>query len=54
MTGAPVALTTGGGSGTGAAVAGQLLDVGYRVAVTGRGERRLRPSPANSRIPAAC
>ncbi|MYW20349.1 SDR family NAD(P)-dependent oxidoreductase [Streptomyces sp. SID486] len=39
---APVALITGGGSGIGAAVARQLLDAGYRVTVTGRGERRLR------------
>ncbi|MET7285372.1 SDR family oxidoreductase [Streptomyces sp. NPDC005573] len=38
----PVALITGGGSGIGAAVARQLLDAGYRVTVTGRGERRLR------------
>ncbi|MEV3913795.1 MULTISPECIES: SDR family oxidoreductase [Streptomyces] len=38
----PVALITGGGSGIGAAVARQLLDAGHRVAVTGRGEPRLR------------
>ncbi|MGW3990359.1 SDR family oxidoreductase [Streptomyces sp. NPDC004830] len=37
-----VALITGGGSGIGAAVARRLLDAGHRVAVTGRGEERLR------------
>ncbi|MFF6911595.1 SDR family NAD(P)-dependent oxidoreductase [Streptomyces sp. NPDC012466] len=37
-----VALITGGGSGIGAAVARQLLEADYRVAVTGRGEERLR------------
>ncbi|MFC3574193.1 SDR family oxidoreductase [Streptomyces yaanensis] len=42
MTDSPVALITGGGSGIGAAVARRLLDAGHRVAVTGRGERRLR------------
>ncbi|MDN0198445.1 SDR family NAD(P)-dependent oxidoreductase [Streptomyces sp. S.PNR 29] len=42
MTDSPVALITGGGSGIGAAAARQLLDDGWRVAVTGRGERRLR------------
>jgi NADP-dependent 3-hydroxy acid dehydrogenase YdfG len=36
------ALITGGGSGIGAAVARQLLDAGHMVAVTGRGEARLR------------
>ncbi|WP_371668255.1 SDR family oxidoreductase [Streptomyces sp. NBC_00289] len=42
MTDSPVALITGGGSGIGAAVARHLLDAGQRVAVTGRGEARLR------------
>ncbi|MEV1076644.1 SDR family oxidoreductase [Streptomyces sp. NPDC050211] len=42
MNGSPVALITGGGSGIGAAVARQLLGAGQRVAVTGRGEERLR------------
>ncbi|MFJ3669243.1 SDR family oxidoreductase [Streptomyces sp. NPDC090106] len=42
MTESPVALITGGGSGIGAAVARRLLDAGHRVAVTGRGEERLR------------
>ncbi|MFB6961809.1 SDR family oxidoreductase [Streptomyces sp. NPDC056309] len=42
MTDSPVTLITGGGSGIGAAVARQLLGDGHRVAVTGRGERRLR------------
>ncbi|MEU6372287.1 SDR family oxidoreductase [Streptomyces sp. NPDC046909] len=42
MTESPVALITGGGSGIGAAVARQLLAAGHRVAVTGRGEERLR------------
>lgn len=42
MSDAPVALITGGGSGIGAAVARHLLDAGHRVAVTGRGEARLR------------
>ncbi|MFF5476450.1 SDR family oxidoreductase [Streptomyces sp. NPDC012935] len=42
MTDSPVALITGGGSGIGAAVARQLLEAGYRVTVTGRGEARLR------------
>ncbi|MGI5379416.1 SDR family oxidoreductase [Streptomyces sp. CA-251387] len=41
-TDSPVALITGGGSGIGAAVARQLLDAGYRVTVTGRGQARLR------------
>lgn len=42
MTESQVALITGGGSGIGAAVARRLLDGGHRVAVTGRGEERLR------------
>ncbi|MCC9705682.1 SDR family oxidoreductase [Streptomyces sp. MNU76] len=42
MTDAPVALITGGSSGIGAAVARQLLDLGHRVAVTGRRPDRLR------------
>jgi NADP-dependent 3-hydroxy acid dehydrogenase YdfG len=42
MTDSPVALITGGGSGIGAAVARQLLGAGHRVAVTGRGQARLR------------
>ncbi|WP_328563698.1 SDR family oxidoreductase [Streptomyces coelicoflavus] len=42
MTDTPVTLITGGGSGIGAAVARRLLDAGQRVAVTGRGEARLR------------
>ncbi|GGT06595.1 SDR family oxidoreductase [Streptomyces chromofuscus] len=42
MSDTPVALITGGGSGIGAAVARRLLDGGHRVAVTGRGEERLR------------
>ncbi|MEV8592854.1 SDR family oxidoreductase [Streptomyces sp. NPDC052012] len=42
MTDSPVTLITGGGSGIGAAVARRLLDAGERVAVTGRGEERLR------------
>ncbi|MFE4965517.1 SDR family oxidoreductase [Streptomyces sp. NPDC056660] len=42
MNDSPVTLITGGGSGIGAAVGRQLLDAGHRVAVTGRGEQRLR------------
>lgn len=37
----PVALITGGSSGIGAATARQLVEKGYGVAVTGRGEDRL-------------
>ncbi|POX46151.1 short-chain dehydrogenase [Streptomyces sp. Ru71] len=47
MTDSPVALVTGGGSGIGAAVARRLLDEGWRVTVTGRGERRLRDFAAS-------
>ncbi|MGW4231767.1 SDR family oxidoreductase [Streptomyces sp. NPDC004980] len=42
MSASPVTLITGGGSGIGAATARQLLDLGHRVTVTGRGEGRLR------------
>ncbi|WP_316742227.1 SDR family NAD(P)-dependent oxidoreductase [Streptomyces sp. MK7] len=42
MTDSPVTLITGGGSGIGAAIARRLLHAGHRVAVTGRGEERLR------------
>ncbi|WP_433324242.1 SDR family oxidoreductase [Spirillospora sp. CA-294931] len=42
MSETPVALITGGGSGIGAATARGLLNLGYRVTVTGRGEARLR------------
>ncbi|MEU8823474.1 SDR family oxidoreductase [Streptomyces sp. NPDC048636] len=38
----PVTLITGGSSGIGAATARRLLDAGHRVAVTARGEERLR------------
>lgn len=41
MTDAPVTLITGGSSGIGASAAKQLLDLGHRVAVTGRGSDRL-------------
>jgi len=37
----PVTLSTGGGSGIGAATARRLLGAGHRVAVTGRGQERL-------------
>lgn len=43
---------TGGGSGIGAAVARRLLDAGHRVAVTGRGEQRLRGFAAELGDPA--
>ncbi|MEY9949024.1 NADP-dependent 3-hydroxy acid dehydrogenase YdfG [Kitasatospora sp. GAS1066B] len=42
MTDSPVTLITGGSSGIGAAAARQLLKLGHRVAVTARGEERLR------------
>jgi NADP-dependent 3-hydroxy acid dehydrogenase YdfG len=41
MTDAPVTLITGGSSGIGAAAARQLMDLGHRVAVTGRDVERL-------------
>jgi NADP-dependent 3-hydroxy acid dehydrogenase YdfG len=41
MTNSPVTLITGGGSGIGAATARQLLDIGHRVSITGRGQARL-------------
>ncbi|MET7365831.1 SDR family oxidoreductase [Streptomyces sp. NPDC005566] len=43
MSGSPVTLITGGGSGIGAATARRLLGRGHRVAVTGRSEDRLSP-----------
>ncbi len=41
MTDSPVTLITGGSSGIGSATARQLLDLGHRVAVTGRDPERL-------------
>jgi NADP-dependent 3-hydroxy acid dehydrogenase YdfG len=52
MADASVALITGGGSGIGAATARQLLKQGYRVAITGRGEQRLRQFAADLDEPA--
>jgi NADP-dependent 3-hydroxy acid dehydrogenase YdfG len=46
--GAPVTLVTGGGSGIGAATARLLLGRGHRVAVTGRGEDRLKAFAAGT------
>ncbi|OKI30664.1 SDR family oxidoreductase [Streptomyces sp. CB03911] len=52
MTDSPVTLITGGGSGIGAATARQLLDLGHRVAVTGRDEGRLERFAAELGRPA--
>jgi NADP-dependent 3-hydroxy acid dehydrogenase YdfG len=46
--GAPVTLVTGGGSGIGAATTRILLDRGHRVAITGRGEDRLKAFAADT------
>ncbi|MET9614805.1 SDR family oxidoreductase [Kitasatospora indigofera] len=53
MTDSPVTLITGGGSGIGAATARQLLDLGHRVAVTGRDKGRLERFAAELGRPAA-
>jgi len=52
MSGSPVALITGGGSGVGAATAKRLLAQGHRVAVTGRGKERLADFAASVGNPA--
>ncbi|MFD0257315.1 SDR family oxidoreductase [Kitasatospora indigofera] len=52
MTDSPVTLITGGGSGIGAATARQLLDLGHRVAVTGRDKGRLERFAAGLGRPA--
>ncbi|GHH66023.1 oxidoreductase [Kitasatospora indigofera] len=52
MTDSPVTLITGGGSGIGAATARQLLDLGHRVAVTGRDKGRLERFAAELGRPA--
>ncbi|MEU9017929.1 SDR family oxidoreductase [Actinomadura sp. NPDC048394] len=46
--GAPVTLVTGGGSGIGAATTRILLGRGHRVAITGRGEDRLKAFAADA------
>jgi NADP-dependent 3-hydroxy acid dehydrogenase YdfG len=52
MSGSPVALITGGGSGVGAATAKRLLAQGHRVTVTGRGKERLDDFAASVGNPA--
>ena len=51
MSEVPVTLITGGGSGIGAATARQLLSLGHRVTVTGRGRQRLEDFAASLGAP---